>query len=220
MNINFEALTGREIYRLVQYKDNVWVHESVLDDLLELQKICLNQGYELEIASGFRSFERQKLIWEEKISGERPLYDKSENLVDIEKASETEILEALLAWSAIPGCSRHHWGTDFDLFDKNNFKDGLKLQLKQDEYLNPEGPCFEMNQFLESHNDLKFFRPYETEGDGVQPEPWHYSHRYISNFYQQAFTKEIFRKNLETREFTFSEALLHDIDILYARFSL
>ena len=26
--------------------------------------------------------------------------------------------DAILLWSALPGASRHHWGTDFDVFDR------------------------------------------------------------------------------------------------------
>ncbi len=218
MDISFDALTGRSIHRLITYKEKVWVHDSVLDDFLDLQKECRDQGYDLEIASGFRGYERQKSIWEEKVIGERPLYDREGVLVDIDHASESEILEALLAWSAIPGASRHHWGTDMDVYDKASFKDGKKLQLTIEEYIDPDGPCFEMNQFLESLHDPDFFRPYEKEGTGVQAEPWHYSHVKISKFYEQNYTKQIFKKNLETLDFSFAEEILKNIDSYFERF--
>lgn len=84
-----------------------------------------------------------------------------DELTPIER--EREILQA----SAAPGISRHHWGTDFDLFGLNPtlFRTGRYA----DEYL------------WMTHNalGLGFFQPYakqEQRGERYMEERWHWSY--------------------------------------------
>jgi len=78
---------------------------------------------------------------------------------------EQEILGA----SSAPGISRHHWGTDFDLFGLNpqEFTSGHR---RADEYA-----------WMEAHAvDFGFFQPYatavRTDGYGYMEERWHWSY--------------------------------------------
>ena len=48
---------------------------------------------------------------------ERPLLDANNQPLDALQLGETERLHAILHWSALPGTSRHHWGTDLDIYD-------------------------------------------------------------------------------------------------------
>ena len=38
-------------------------------------------------------------------------------------------MAAILVWSALPGASRHHWGTDLDVFDRAVQPPGEPLEL-------------------------------------------------------------------------------------------
>jgi hypothetical protein len=46
-----------------------------------------------------------------------PLLDAHNQPLDALQLGETERLHAILHWSALPGTSRHHWGTDLDIYD-------------------------------------------------------------------------------------------------------
>ncbi|SPY94009.1 D-alanyl-D-alanine carboxypeptidase [Proteus mirabilis] len=65
-------------------------------------------------ASFIRSFERQLAIWNGKFEGTRPVLDAESQPIDIQTLSEGQRCEAILKWSALPGASRHHWGTEID----------------------------------------------------------------------------------------------------------
>jgi len=43
-------------------------------------------------------------------------------------------VRAILHWSALPGASRHHWGTEIDVIDRAALADGRKAQLIPAEY--------------------------------------------------------------------------------------
>jgi len=80
----------------------------------------------------------------------------------------------------LPGLSRHHWGTDFDVWDAAAVPEDYSLGLVTAEYLSG-GPFHHLNTWLserEARNQSEdFFRPYATDRGGVAPEPWHISHR-------------------------------------------
>ena len=91
-------------------------------------------GVALTPRSGFRDFDTQLLIWNAKWAGERPLYDRQGALLDRAQLSDAQTVEAILHWSAIPGGSRHHWGSDVDVFDAAAAPAGYKVQLIPSEY--------------------------------------------------------------------------------------
>ena len=70
-------------------------------------------------SSSFRDFARQLQIWNGKFSGERPMFDAGGRPARRGALSPRERIDAILLWSALPGASRHHWGTDLDLIDRN-----------------------------------------------------------------------------------------------------
>ena len=55
--------------------------------------------------------------------------------------------QAILRWSALPGGSRHHWGTEIDIFDPDLLPQGQSLQLEPWEY-EKGGYFFELSEFL------------------------------------------------------------------------
>jgi len=71
-----------------------------------------NDGITLIIVSGFRSYEYQKKLWEDKWFGYTAVNNEDLYLTipdDFERTKE------ILKYTAMPGTSRHHWGTDIDL---------------------------------------------------------------------------------------------------------
>lgn len=83
------------------------------------------------------------------------------------KLSGPEREREILGASAAPGISRHHWGTEFDLFSLNprNFKEGARL-ADEFEWLSKKGHQF------------GYFQPYRanTHDHGYMEERWHWSY--------------------------------------------
>ena len=88
--------------------------------------------------SAFRDFAAQVEIWNRKFRGERPLYDRDGNVRDHASLSAEEIVEAILVWSAVPGASRHHWGSEIDVFDAAALPADYRVKLLPEEYA-PDG---------------------------------------------------------------------------------
>ncbi|MBV7317032.1 M15 family metallopeptidase [Shewanella sp. NIFS-20-20] len=140
-----------------------------------MQQAALAQGINIMPCSGYRSFERQLHIWNGKAAGTRPLLDANECPVDALSLSDDQLVETILLWSALPGASRHHWGTDVDVFDAQGIS-RADLQLVPSEY-QAGGPCDALTHWLEQHAArFGFFLPYQAGQSGVSAEPWHLSY--------------------------------------------
>ncbi len=178
-NPNIEQLTGKVKNHLKSCWSGALVHADSLSSLELLRRRAQAEGFELAIASSFRDYHRQSKIWQEKINGKRPVYSDSGDLLDVSVMSEDELLSAILRWSALPGVSRHHWGTDFDFYDAKAVDEHYRLKLISQEYQHP-GPFGELTQWLEQkvqQDDAEgFFFPFQQDVGGVAPEPWHLSH--------------------------------------------
>ena len=94
------------------YKDNIYLSPLAIVELKRVQELAAQDNIKIEVISGYRSFERQLTIWNEKATGKRATYNKSNERLDINEMSDVEIMNSILKWSALPGASRHHWGTD------------------------------------------------------------------------------------------------------------
>lgn len=144
----------------------------------DMQRAAAQEGHNLQPASSWRGFERQLAIWNGKWRGERPLLDAAGQPLDALQLGERERLHAILRWSALPGTSRHHWGTDLDIYDPDRLPVGTRLALEPWEY-EGSGWFAALSAWLRRHmHDFGFFLPYAMPagGDsGVAFEPWHIS---------------------------------------------
>src|SRR6185437_11393328 len=121
---------------------------------------------ELAIVSSFRDFARQAAIWNAKFRGERALLDRWGAPLEATKLSESERVAAILLWSALPGASRHHWGTDFDVIDRAAVPPDYRPALTAEEFTGA-GPFARLNDWLGANlGDYGFFRPYLTDRGG------------------------------------------------------
>jgi LAS superfamily LD-carboxypeptidase LdcB len=198
--MDFEHLTGRRTQHLskIELQNGTFLLQADLHkDFYSWQKNLQPFGLELAIASAHRSFERQLLIWNEKIEGKRPLYNKEGQQITAKELSDKELLNAVLLWSHIPGCSRHHWGTDLDVYDESKYAEHEKLDLSSKEY-SQGGKNFLLTKKTEQliwTQKCSFFKPYEHAGPFIQQELWHYSHQ-VAKVHQLKFTFSVFKKNL------------------------
>jgi len=175
--LNARQLTGRDRGHVVELDSpRCLLHAAAVAPLLAMHAAAARAGIDLLPVSAFRDFERQRQIWNAKYRGERPALDRRGRPVDISRLEPGQRIETILWWSALPGASRHHWGSDLDVVDGRVVADGYRAQLEVPEYRRG-GPFAALARWLDRHmRRYGFYRPYTRAGSGVQPEPWHLSY--------------------------------------------
>ena len=194
------------------------VHREVLPALVALQEAAAEEGFVLEVGSGFRSFSRQLLIWNAKARGERPVLDAQERPLSIETLTPLELVHAILRWSALPGASRHHWGTDLDVFDRAALAPGTTFQMRAEESA-PGGPFAPLHTWLDANlHRFGFFRPYAEDRGGVSPERWHLSYAPISVPLQREHSVEQCERALRAADIELGDVVLEHLESIYRRY--
>ena len=170
-------LTGRDRGHLVTLEEpHCALHVAAVRPFLALREAAARSGFDLVPVSSFRDFSRQRAIWNAKFRGERPALDRAGRPVDMAALDPGARVETILFWSALPGASRHHWGSDVDVADGRIIAEGYEAKLELDEYRRG-GPFAALSAWLgENMRRFGFYRPYTRRGRGVQPEPWHLSY--------------------------------------------
>lgn len=182
---NLNEMTSEQLFGLTN--DHIadrGLCSEALRDFERMRMAASNEGLDLCIASGFRSFEQQQAIWNAKCSGQRPVLDDDQRAVDLTALSTLDRVLAIMRFSALPGFSRHHWGTDFDYFDKVALPENYQLQLISTEYVNSDSIFKNAHEWLQENAiSFGFGFPYAIDQGGVAAEPWHLSHvRSVAKF--------------------------------------
>ncbi len=189
INIDRNQYLGLSDQGLVAFllQESVLGFPAALEQLAKLFAAARRDGFELAVASGWRSFERQLKIFDEKFRGLRPVLDAQEQPLDLSSLPDNfEKVAAITKFSALPGFSRHHFGTDFDIFAPNLLPAGQKLELTASEY-QPGSYFYSLGRWLESNLHLYgFARPFTGAGL-IAYEPWHISHLQSAELFFKAF---------------------------------
>ena len=194
------------------------LHPQAIDAGNALRAASAAAGIDLAIASSFRDFSRQAAIWNGKYRGERPLLDRAGRLLDTATLSEPERVRSILIWSALPGASRHHWGSDFDVYDRAAVPADYRPELTVAEFTG-RGPFLRLNEWLGANlADYGFFRPYGTDRGGVHPEPWHLSYAPIAGPALQALTLEVLQDAVSNGDLAGREHVLAQLPAIYERY--
>lgn len=194
------------------------LHNQVVAPFLAMRAAAAVAGIDLVAFSGFRDFDRQLGIWNGKFRGERPLQDRANRPVNVGALTPAERVTAILWWSALPGASRHHWGTDFDVMDAAAMPAGYKLQVIPSEY-RPGGPFERLTAWLDDHmHAFGFFRPYTTDRGGVAPEPWHLSYAPVAARAAAALDVDGLRRVLAAAAIEGKEEVLASLERNYASY--
>ena len=219
--LDARELTGRSSTHIQRLEEPVCaLHVDVVSPFLRLRAAAAQAGFDLVPASSFRDFDRQRLLWNSKYRGERTTLDRLGNPLDLTLLSPAERIESILCWSALPGASRHHWGTDLDVYDRAAVPAGYDLQLVPAEYA-PGGPFAALDAWLSDHLDrYGFYRPYQRDLGGVSPEPWHISYAPLAKDCLQALSAEMLREALRDGDVEGGEVLLARVPELHERFAL
>ena len=191
-------LTGRTRSHVVDLEvPRCTLHRDAVAPFLALRAAAARAGIELVPVSSFRDFQRQQLIWNGKCRGERELLDRDGQRVDPATLDQDGLVSAILLWSALPGASRHHWGTDMDVIDATAVPAGGAVRLEPAEYA-PGGRFNRLNDWLdENAAAFGFYRPYAVDLGGVHPEPWHLSYAPLAQQALAAFSLQVLEDALE-----------------------
>ena len=151
-------------------KPGMMLHREAAKAFLNMWQQAKKEGITLKIISSTRTFSQQKTIWETK-------WKKYAREIPDSVLRARKIME----YSAMPGASRHHWGTDIDLNDLNNpaFEAGGKYE--------------KLYLWLQKHaNEYGFCQPY-TAGRpyGYQEEKWHWTFTPLSKSFLEQYQKNI-----------------------------
>jgi LAS superfamily LD-carboxypeptidase LdcB len=218
------AALGIEVPGLVDCADTGFrLQASAWEAFQRLALQASAAGFALRLESAQRPFARQLSIWNRKARGELALLDPQGKPLDALALSPAERMRAILFWSALPGTSRHHWGSDLDLSDSLAIPPGYEVQLSPSEVA-PEGPFGPLHAWLDeriARDDAEgFFRPYVQGAGGVQPERWHLSHRPSAEPWERAFRPEALRDELLQADLALRDEVLAHLDQILERYCL
>ncbi|MFQ6371028.1 M15 family metallopeptidase [Shewanella sp. YIC-542] len=222
LNLPDAMLYGLDDTALVPYqsgdKHTFLLEAATAQAFSKMQMAARHDGIVLEVASAHRSFQRQLHIWNGKARGERPLLNaNAEPIADIRQLPPNELLQTILLWSALPGTSRHHWGTDIDLFDNSQLQ-RAQLQLVNHEY-QPGGPCFAMHQWLSAHAQrFGFFRPFQAGLSGTSAELWHYSYHPVAEQRLKRYRLQHLETLLAASDICLKAVILEQLPALVKRY--
>ena len=175
--LNELEVTGRARSHVVQVDDLRFAAQpAVVVAFLEMRAAAAKSGFDLLPISSFRDHRTQLRIWNQKFSGKKPLFDMDGHARDFAALSERQIVEAIINWSALPGGSRHQWGTEIDVVDGAAMLAGYSPKLLPEEVA--AGGLFrDLHRWLDENiSRFGFFRPYNYYRGGMYPEPWHLSY--------------------------------------------
>ena len=186
-----------------------------------MQQQALDAGISMAIASSYRSIEQQLVIWNAKWRGERPLLSRTHQTLTATELNPQERLHAILVFSALPGASRHHWGTDLDVYDAPAIaRTNQPLQLLAAEY-QAGGPCAALKQWLDTNaTRFGFYFPYQIDVGGVAAEPWHISYRPLAEDQSEHLTLDCLRSRISALPIEGKHTILEQLEYLYHRYVL
>ena len=193
------------------------IHQLMLSDFQALVSSAANANIEIKIASGFRSFERQLLIWNNKFTGKTSIKNIDGESINISNLCDVEIIEAILLFTALPGASRHHWGCDIDVYAPN-LLEGQPLQLEPWEYA-PSGPMKKLSAWLvDNAGKYGFYFPYDSFRGGVAAEPWHLSYAVLAKQYQSSLSIDLLHALLLQTDIAGKDIIIENLPKIFKRY--
>jgi len=218
MSLDHQQLCGLSDSHITWLSDRIGIHKEMQLAWQSLSDAALTKGFELKIASGYRSFDRQLSIWNRKFSGELATKNKNNEIVNLSELSDEEKVDAILTYSALPGTSRHHWGTDIDIYADNLLETDQKLQLEPWEY-QQGGPFEQLSLWLEQDAaTFGFFHPYDKDRGGVAIEPWHLSFAPLAQPCLCDISVETLAQTITQADILGKQAILSKLPMIFSQY--
>ena len=203
---------------LVEVQPGYFVDADIVPFIDKLNNAAKAEGFELRIESAYRPFEKQLSIWNRKARGELKLLDEHGEPME-RPQDEEELMYAILTWSALPGASRHHLGTDIDVVDGAACPEGYEVQLTPAECT---GMFVKFHEFLtrrmEKGESFGFERVFIPGRGKIRPEGWHIAHLPTSRKRLQNFSLSTLRHIYEQSDMACKKVVLARLDKLAEEF--
>ena len=187
-----DQLIGKGNADIIQSSYTDTMHSLTKEALTQMTVAAAKDGIKIEVVSAYRSFQRQKEIYE----GKYKRYTE-------QGRSPMDSILKIIEYSTIPGTSRHHWGTDLDLIDGG--ASPRPENVLQPPLFHGDGPFCKLKEWLTIHaNSFGFFEVYTNNANrkGFEYEPWHFSYALVSKPMLQAY------KELDVKQILLEEQLL------------
>lgn len=219
--MNDLEITGRAQSHVVALDEpRCALHYEAIASFLAMRDAAALEGIALAARSSFRDFVTQVKIWNAKWCGERPLRHRNGELLARAEIDDADMIDVILAWSSIPGGSRHHWGSDLDVIDMNAVPAHYEVQLITEEYAN-EGIFARLAKWLDIHlARFGFFRPYRTDRGGYCPEPWHISYAPVATLALEQLSLAVLRQAIAGSDVLGKQLILDRLPEIYTRYLL
>jgi len=182
---DLEILTGKKSPVL-----RFGLQDSASKAFEAMKKEALKQKIKLHITSGYRDYEKQMAIWNGK-------FDRYSS----KGIKGLELIRKITEFSAMPGTSRHHWGTDADILDIAVLQP--KNPLEPNHYVAAKGVYNRMHDWMLHNADrFDFYEAYTDDPTrpGYKFEPWHFSYKPISAGYLKKYNKLVKVENIKLPE--------------------
>jgi LAS superfamily LD-carboxypeptidase LdcB len=222
--VNLSQVSGCDEGFLAVLGGSHRLHPDVVAAFLRLQQAADEAGFALRAVSCYRSFERQLAIWNAKATGVRPVLDNAGKPLQRDNCDDWQWVQAILRWSALPGSSRHHWGSDLDVYDAAAVAADFQVQLTPEE-VRDGGPFCALHDWFDGRiagdRAEGFFRPYSFDAGGVAPERWHLSFAPLAAECERILTPDALYAVLEQRsDFDLWPVVKQHWQEIYPRFVL
>ena len=152
-------------------RSGLYMRREAYEAFVRMHDAAMKDGVTLQILSAARNFDAQKTIWENKWTGQSTI-EGGKN-ASSEYPEPVHRAKMLLKYSAMPGTSRHHWGTDIDLnaLDNSYFRSGAGQKA--------------YNWLTKHAAEYGYCQPYSVKGGkdrphGYEEERWHWSYMPIA----------------------------------------
>ena len=190
-------------------------HPRVVDAFLAMREAAARDGFDLRPVSSYRDFRTQRRIWRQKFLLQKPIFDQAGAPIDGGALSDEQRVWAILGYSAMPGGSRHHWGTEIDVVEGQAVDAGAPVELLPHETA-PGGVFSELHKWLDQHiAEYGFYRPYDQWRGGMFAEPWHLSFSELASAALAALEPEMIAEALEGVDLPGGPTLLQMLPLIW-----
>lgn len=170
------------------------LRKEAYDAFVKMRTAAAKEGIDIHVVSSYRTYAHQNRIWERK-------YKRFTK----QGLSPIKAIKKIIAYSTIPGTSRHHWATDIDIIDKNTKYSGDVLVPRK---FHGDGPFCKLREWLEENANTYGFYIVYTDHDnrkGFKYEPWHYTYAPLSKPMLKEYRKLKVKEMLQAEKLLGSE---------------
>lgn len=155
--------------------NKMYLRKEVFDAFLRMADSASKEGVHLFVVSATRTFDHQRELWENKWIGNTIVDGMNLRLKIKDPLNRAK---KILEYTAPPGYSRHHWGTDVD------------LNSVEPSYFETEEGMKVYHWLLNHAGHFGFCQTYPAFGEqrqgGFNEEKWHWSYLPLSKAIWQA----------------------------------